>query len=296
MDTITEQRLADAVLARMAECKNARLQQIMASLVRHLHAFAHEVELSESEWFAGIGFLTQTGQWCDERRQEFILLSDVLGVSMLVDAINHRKSEGATESTVFGPFYREGAPDFLLGASIAGSTAGEPVIVSGHVRDTSGTPIAGALLDVWQTAPNGLYDTQDPDQSGMNLRGKFRTDAQGRFEFRTVKPTSYSIPEDGPVGKMLRALGRHPYRPAHIHFIVSAPGFEPVTTHLFVAGDAYLDSDVVFGVKDSLVVDFVRHDSREEAATRNTSAPFYTVGYDFGLQPATAAAGTAPAT
>ena len=292
MDTVSENRLADAVLARMADCKDARLQQIMGSLVRHLHAFAQEVELSESEWFAGVRFLTQTGQTCDDKRQEFILLSDVLGVSMLVDSINHRQSKGATESTVFGPYYREGARELQLGASIAGSSAGEPAIVSGRVRDDTGAPIEAALLDVWQTDANGLYDTQYPKQSGMNMRGKFRTDQQGRFEFRTLKPTSYSVPDDGPVGKLLRALGRHPYRPAHIHFIVSAPGFQPVTTHLFVAGDPYLDSDVVFGVKNSLVVEFVRHDSREEAATRNIAAPFYTIEYDFGLQPDPAAAGT----
>ena len=292
MDTVSENRLADAVLARMADCKDARLQQIMGSLVRHLHAFAQEVELSESEWFAGVRFLTQTGQMCDDKRQEFILLSDVLGVSMLVDSINHRQSKGATESTVFGPYYREGARELQLGASIAGSSAGEPAIVSGRVRDYTGAPIEGALLDVWQTDANGLYDTQYPEPSGMNMRGKFRTDQQGRFEFRTLKPTSYSVPDDGPVGKLLRALGRHPYRPAHIHFIVSAPGFQPVTTHLFVAGDPYLDSDVVFGVKNSLVVEFIRHDSREEAATRNIAAPFYTIEYDFGLQADPAAAGT----
>jgi protocatechuate 3,4-dioxygenase beta subunit len=286
MREFNEDNLTDAVLARLQGCTDPRLKQIMSSLIRHLHAFVREVELTEAEWFEGIRFLTGTGQMCDDKRQEFILLSDTLGVSMLVDAINHRKPSGATQSTVLGPFYVTGAPELPLGANIARGEGGEPAVLSGRVLGLDGRPIGGAMLDVWQTAPNGLYDIQDPDQPEMNLRGRFRTGADGRFEFRTVLPVSYPIPTDGPVGKMLLHLGRHPYRPAHIHFIVSAPGYEPVTTHLFVEGDGYLDSDAVFGVKNSLVVKFARHDSAAEAARHEVRAPFYTAEYDFGLKPA----------
>jgi len=222
---------------------------------------------------------------CDDKRQEFILLSDVTGVSMLVDAINHRLSEGATESTVFGPFYREGAPELPMGATISKDGRGEPAVVMGRVLSTDGTPIAGALLDVWETDENGMYEQQDPEQPDMNLRGKFRTDSEGNYCFVGIKPVSYSIPNDGPVGQLLRSLGRHPFRPAHIHLLITAPGFIPVTTHLFVKGDKYLDSDAVFGTKDSLVVDFVRHESQAEAERYHVTAPFYIVNYDFVLKP-----------
>jgi hydroxyquinol 1,2-dioxygenase len=285
MNQTAETRLTESVLARLRDCEHPRLAHVVTSLIKHAHAFVREVELTEAEWFRGIEFLTQTGQMCDAKRQEFILLSDTLGVSMLVDAINHRAVPNATESTVLGPFYVAGARELPAGASIAGATPGEPTIVAGRVLTPTGQPIAGALLDVWQTAPNGLYDVQDPNQPEMNLRGKFRTDPRGRFRLRTVKPVSYPIPTDGPVGKFLTRLGRHPYRPAHIHFTVSAPGYRPVTTHLFVAGDPYLDSDVVFGVKPSLIVDFIRHDAKDEAAKLGLTAPFYTANYDFGLQP-----------
>ena len=264
---------------------NPRLKQVMTSLIIHLHTFIREVELSQEEWALGIQFLTRAGQICDEKRQEFILLSDITGTSMLVDAINHRLSEGATESTVFGPFYREGAPELPMGATISQDGRGEPAVVAGQVRSTNGTPIAGALLDVWETDENGLYEQQDPEQPDMNLRGKFRTDHEGRYFFVGIKPVSYAIPDDGPVGQLLRALSRHPFRPAHIHLLVSADGFMSVTTHLFVKGDPYLDSDAVFGTKDSLVVDFIRHTSEEEAARYHVTAPFYTVHFDFVLKP-----------
>jgi hydroxyquinol 1,2-dioxygenase len=284
MRNLSEHDLTEAVERRLQTTDDARTRQIMTSLVRHLHDFVRDVELTEAEWFEGIRFLTDTGHASDDKRQEFILLSDTLGVSMLVDAINHRHPEGATESTVFGPFHREGAPLVPAGASIAGTTAGEPTFVSGRVTDTEGRPLAGALLDVWQAAPNGLYDSQDPAHDGrLNLRGRLRTDAEGRYSFQTVKPVNYPIPSDGPVGRMLRACGRHPYRPAHIHFIVSAPGHQPVTTHVFVAGDPYLDSDAVFAVKSSLITPFNRHDSPQEAAARKTTTPFYTMEYDFTL-------------
>ncbi len=276
MPNQSDETLTQAVIARLATAKDARLKEIMTRLVTHLHAFVREVELTEAEWFEAIRFLTATGQKCDDKRQEFILLSDLLGVSMLVDAINHRKPRGATESTVLGPFYVEGAPDLPSGASIAGDTPGEPTEVSGRVLTPEGKPIAGATLDVWQASTNGLYDIQDPKQTPFNLRGRFRTDERGTYAFRTVKPTSYPVPTDGPAGEMLRAIGRHPYRPAHIHFIVSAPGYESVTTHLFVAGDPYLESDAVFGVKNSLVVDF------KTKADKSGDM----VSYDFGLKPA----------
>lgn len=285
MSNNTEEQITQNVLDSIAQTPNPRLKTVMTSLIRHLHAFTREVELTQEEWALAIEFLTRTGQMCDEKRQEFILLSDITGVSMLVDAINHRFPGGATESTVFGPFYREGAAELPMGATISKDGRGEPVVVTGQVLSTDGTPIAHALLDVWETDENGLYEQQDPEQPDMNLRGKFRTDSQGRYCFVGIKPVSYAIPDDGPVGQLLRALGRHPFRPAHIHLLISAKGFAPVTTHLFVKGDKYLDSDAVFGTKDSLVVDFVRHDSTEEAERYHVTAPFYTVEYDFVLKP-----------
>jgi hydroxyquinol 1,2-dioxygenase len=285
MSDNTKEQITQNVLDSIAQTPNTRLKEIMISLIRHLHAFVREVELTEEEWMSGIQFLTRTGQMCTDKRQEFILLSDTLGVSMLVDAINHSLSDEVTESTVFGPFYREGAEELPMGASISKDGRGEPTVVSGRVLSLDGTPIPHALLDVWETNENGLYEQQDPEQPEMNLRGKFYTDNNGRYCFVGIKPVSYSIPDDGPVGKMLSLLGRHPFRPAHIHMIVSAEGYVPVTTHLFVKGDKYLDSDAVFGTKDSLVVDFVYNDSEAAAARYNVTAPFYTVEYTFVLKP-----------
>ena len=283
MRDFNEHTATAAVLDRMSDTKDARLKQIMTSVVTHLHAVVREVEPTMDEWMAAIRFLTETGQKCDDKRQEFILLSDTLGVSMLVDAINNRKPSGATESTVLGPFHVAGAPKKKMGDTISMDGKGDPAYVSGRVVDQSGRPIASAQLDVWQTSSDGAYDVQDPTQPEMNLRGLFTTGADGRFFFRTVKPKHYSIPTDGPVGKMLVALGRHPMRPAHIHFIIGAPGFEPVTTHMFVAGDQYLDSDAVFGVKDSLVVDFVKHDDAVESKKLGLGNPYYTAEHDFAL-------------
>jgi catechol 1,2-dioxygenase len=281
-----EDRLTERVLHSLETVEDPRLKAVMESLVRHLHAFVREVELTPAEWLAAIRFLTAVGQKCDEQRQEFILLSDVLGVSMQVDAVANPAPPGATESSVLGPFYLEGAPMRPLGADLGPGTPGAPVLVSGRVVTAGGGPIAGAELDVWQTAPNGLYSTQDPLQEAMNLRGRVRTDAEGRFSFRTLVPSSYQIPSDGPVGALLKALGRHPWRPAHIHCIVRAPGHRPVTTMLFVAGDPYLRSDAVFGVHESLIVPFRRHDSAAEAARLGVTAPFYTAEFEFGLAPA----------
>ena len=285
MSDNTEEQMTRNVLESIAHTPNPRLKAVMTSLIQHLHAFIREVDLTEQEWLAAIQFLTRTGQMCDEKRQEFILLSDTMGVTMLVDAINHRLVGGETESTIFGPFYREGAAELPMGANISQDGRGEPAVVMGRVLSTDGMPIPHALLDVWETDENGLYEQQDPEQPDMNLRGKFRSDGEGRYCFVGIKPVSYAIPDDGPVGQLLKMLGRHPFRPAHIHLLVSAEGFVPVTTHLFVKGDKYLDSDAVFGTKDSLVVDFVRHTSEQEAVRYSVTAPFYTAEYTFVLKP-----------
>lgn len=287
MRGFTEETATEIVLARLSECNDDRLRQVMTSIIRHLHTVVREVEPSEEEWLDAIQFLTATGQMCDDKRQEWILLSDTLGVSMLVDAITNRKPVGATESTVLGPFHVEGAPDLPHGANISVEGKGEPLVVSGRVLGPDEKPLEGAELDVWQANPEGYYDVQQPDvQPAMNLRGRFRTGADGKFQFRSVKPCSYPIPTDGPVGRLLSALGRHPYRPAHIHFIVSAEGFQPVTTHLFVAGDPYLESDAVFGVKKSLIVPFELETSDERATLLGVTAPFYSATYDFKLSEA----------
>jgi protocatechuate 3,4-dioxygenase beta subunit len=283
MRDFNENNATAAVIERMSDASDARFKEIMTSVVTHLHAVVREVEPTLDEWMAAIQFLTATGQKCDDKRQEFILLSDTLGVSMLVDAINNRKPSGATESTVLGPFHVDGAPKKKMGDTISLDGKGDAATVSGRVLDEDGKPIEGAMLDVWQTSSDGAYDIQDPNQPEMNLRGLFTTGADGKFFFRTVRPSSYPIPTDGPVGKMLLAMGRHPMRPAHIHFIVGAKGFEPVTTHIFVEGDEYLDSDAVFGVKDSLIEPFVLHDDPAEAKKLGLGNPFYTAGHEFKL-------------
>jgi len=268
-----EKTLTAEVLKRVGRAPDKRMRQVAQSLVRHLHAFVREVRPTPEEWFMGIDFLTKTGHMCDGKRQEFILMSDTLGVSMLVDFINYGKSGKSTESTVLGPFYTEGPPEMPLGASIVKpGTPGEPCVASGTIKDAKGRPVAGAIIDVWQAGGDGFYDVQKPD--GVNLRARFRSDADGKFHFRCVKPASYPVPHDGPVGRLLTATGRHPMRPGHLHFMISAPGFEKLTTHLFVKGDKYLDSDAVFGVKQSLVVDFKKG--------RDGVAACY---YDFVLKP-----------
>jgi hydroxyquinol 1,2-dioxygenase len=286
MLNVTESNLTDTVLERLEKTADPRFKDVMASLIRHLHAFVREVELTEEEWFKAIRFLTATGQKCDDKRQEYILLSDVVGVSMLVDAINHRRPGNATENTVLGPFYVHGAPEIRNGDDMAAGWKGEPTYVSGRVLSTDGKPVAGAVLDLWQSNSDGMYDVQLADTGGKQLRARLRVDAEGRFRFRTIKPTAYPVPTDGPVGLVLNRMGRDSMRPAHLHFIVSAPGYETVVTHLFVAGDPYLDSDVVFGVKQSLVVEFKRNPSEAEAAKVGLKAPFYTASYDFVLKSA----------
>lgn len=284
MRNLTETNLSEAVIAAMAGAKDARFKTIMTSLVKHLHAFIREVGLTESEWLAGIRFLTAVGQKCDEKRQEFILLSDTLGATTMKDLVNNRKPPGVTEYTILGPFHRPDAPELLLSANIAGDLPGESTIMRGRVLSASGSPIPNARLDVWQSDAEGFYDLQMPNVQGPTLRGVFHTDADGRYVFRTIKPAFYPIPDDGPVGQMLAAMGRHPYRPAHIHFIISADGYKSVTTELFVEGDPYLDSDAVFGVRESLVVPFAQNDSDDH--TDQSDVPSFTVDYDFVLEPA----------
>jgi catechol 1,2-dioxygenase len=284
--TTTEDDITAEVMRRFETTEDPRLRKIMLSLVRHLHAFVKDVALTEAEWFKAIQFLTKTGHMCSDLRQEFILLSDTLGVSMVVDLISHRKAAGATESTVFGPFHRDGAPVLPAGSNIAPrDEQGTPTIVSGRVLNLEGHPIEGAVLDVWQVDSAALYDSQYPDSDELHMRGKFKTDREGRFLFRTTRPVRYAIPSDGPVGEMLNATGRHPWRPAHIHFVVTADGYDPVTTHIFDDIDEYLRSDTVFAVKESLICNFARHDARDEAATRyGIEPPFCTVEFDFVLQ------------
>lgn len=268
-----EKTLTAEVLARLRATPDPRLKQVMTGLVRHLHAFVREVRPTPGEWFRGIEFLTETGKWCDDKRQEFILLSDTIGVSMLVDFINYGRTAKATESTVLGPFFVEGAPELPMGANIARpGTPGDPCSMRGTVKDTRGKPVADAMIDVWEAAGDGYYDVQKPE--GTNLRARFRTGPDGKFRFRCVRPVSYPVPTDGPVGKMLAATGRHPMRPGHLHFKFTAPGCATLVTHLFAKGDKYLDSDAVFGVKNSLVVNFRRAKSGE-----------YEASYDFVLLP-----------
>lgn len=253
----TEETSVAVVNARMGDQSNPRLKTVMAALVQHLHEFIKDVHLTQQEWELAIQFLTKTGQICSEERQEYILLSDVLGASMLVDAINNRRPKGATENTVFGPFHVAGAPVRPMGDNISLDGKGESCLFEGHVVDLEGNPIQGAKIDVWSDNADGFYDVQQPDiQPKWNNRGVFITGADGAYNFVGIKPVSYPIPDDGPVGKMLGSLGRHPFRPAHMHFLVTAPGFQKLVTHTFVGDDDYIGSDTVFGVKETLVAPF----------------------------------------
>lgn len=282
MRNFDEFTITEAVLERVAAAADPRVRQVSEALIRHLHAFVRETEPTQAEWMAGIEFLTRTGHMCDAKRQEFILLSDTLGVSMLVDAINHRQPAGATETTVLGPFYVEGPPAFACGADISGGMTGLKLQVGGTVSGLDGTPIAGATIDVWHADAQGFYDVQRAGD--LTGRARFRSDAEGRFHFWTVRPAAYPIPHDGPVGDMLESQGRHPYRPAHIHFMISAPGRETLVTHVFAAGDDYLDSDVVFGVKDSIIRPYVEHAAGTAPDGRAMTGAYATLAYDFRLK------------
>ena len=278
---------AEVVNARMAPDINPRLRQVMTAIVKHLHAAVKEIEPTQDEWLAAIKFLTDTGHMCTDWRQEFILLSDTLGVSMLVDAINNRRPNGATENTILGPFYVPNAPQYESGGNISLDGKGEPLVVRGRVTDTQGKPIAGAKIDVWQTNDDGFYDVQQKGvQPDMNLRGLFNSDINGEYWFRSSKPRYYPIPDDGPVGKLLHQIGRHPNRAAHLHMIVTAAGFEPVVTHIFTPDCPYLEEDAVFGVKESLIADFKRVYDPVEAKALNFADPFWSVNWDFVLAPA----------
>ena len=269
-----EDRITKEALKRVSTTPNKRLRTLLESLVKHIHAFARETAITPEEWFAGIQFLTATGQKCDKERQEFILLSDTLGLSMMLDAINHRdEATNVTESSVIGPFYRPGSPIYPNGSAIYSDTEGEPVTVSGTIKSPSGKPIQGALVDVWQTAPNGLYYSQDASQKEYNLCGRFYTEADGSYKFVTLMPHSYPIPVDGPVGEMLRASKRSHYRPAHVHFRVTAPGHREVVTEFYTKGDKFLDLDPVLGVKKSLIIEYKK------------GASGYRLDQDFVLQP-----------
>lgn len=278
MRNLNQDNITQAVIASFGDTRDSRLKEIMISLVQHLHAFAREVKLTEAEWFAGIEFLTRCGHITDERRQEFILLSDVLGLSMLTVAMNQDKPHGCTEATVFGPFHVKNAPHYELGADISNGAKGTPCLVRGRVLDTRGQPVAGAHLDVWQSDEDGLYDVQHEGLTQAQARGTLNADAQGCYHFRSIVAVPYAIPHDGPVGALLEATGRHPWRPAHLHFKIDAPGYQTLITHVFRDQSDYLDSDAVFGVRQSLVCDWVPQPDGS-----------YLLEYDFVLNPASVA-------
>jgi len=287
MANFNEHNLTDEVVRSFANTPNKRLKFLIEETVKSLHDLVRRTELTFEEWNQAIEFLTRTGQTCTPLRQEFILLSDVLGVSMLVDAVNHREREGATETTVLGPFYVGEHRVTPHGANISEGIDGEVMFVQSRVTDLAGKPLAGAEIDVWHADDDGFYDSQKADYAtrGPSLRARFVTDADGRFSFRTILPCSYPIPTDGPVGALITATQRHPMRPAHVHFLVKAEGYEPLITHVFLDGDQYLRSDVVFGVKDELIA---RVEPRNEAALPNgerVSGLWHLMTYDFQMKP-----------
>jgi hydroxyquinol 1,2-dioxygenase len=287
----TERRnLADADLTRAVEASfdstpDPRLRELMQALTRHLHAFISEVELTEDEWFAAIDFLTRTGHMCNDKRQEFVLASDVMGLSMLTIGINHRHPNGATESTVFGPFFIEGSPAFQNGDDLANGAPGTPCYVSGTVRSVTGEPVPGALIEIWQADEDGLYDVQYTDLDEARGRGHLHSDDEGRYWFWTVHPEAYPIPTDGPVGELLNATARSPMRPAHIHFMVKAPGYQTLITHVFDEADQYLDTDAVFGVRSSLLTGFEHHEDGSAPDAREMSGPWARTEFDLILAP-----------
>jgi hydroxyquinol 1,2-dioxygenase len=287
MANFNEHNLTDEVVRSFANTPNKRLKFLIEETVKSLHDLVRRTELTFDEWNQAIEFLTRTGQTCTPLRQEFILLSDVLGVSMLVDAVNHREREGATETTVLGPFYVGEHRVTPHGANISEGIDGEVMFVQSRVTDLAGKPLAGAEIDVWHADDDGFYDSQKADYAihGPSLRARFVTDADGRFSFCTILPCSYPIPTDGPVGDLIAATQRHPMRPAHVHFLVKAEGYEPLITHVFLDGDQFLRSDVVFGVKDELIA---RVEPRNEAALPNgerVSGPWHLMTYDFQMKP-----------
>ncbi len=282
MPYATEENLTDLALKQWEACHSPRLRQIMKSLVKHVHGFAREVDLKQDEWLMAMDWLARTGKLSSEKRQEFILLSDVLGLSMLVDAINHRFPEGATPSTVIGPFHIDDSPELPMGADLAEGLAGETCFLVGTVRGMDGKPVEGAKLDIWQADADGLYESQLGAEE-PTLRAIFHTGADGKYAIRTIAPPGYSIPMDGTVGDLLRHTDISHFRPAHIHFYISAPGYETLITHLFKKDAKYIDSDVVFGVKDQLIVEFKKHAPGKTPTGEISSQPFLVVNYDFIL-------------
>jgi hydroxyquinol 1,2-dioxygenase len=281
---VTEDNITELAEQRWGTARDPRTAEVLPALVRHLHAFAREVRLTEAEWMAAIEWLTRTGQMSDEKRQEFILASDVLGLSMLVVQVNHRFDERATPATVLGPFFIEGSPEFDFGADMSDGIAGEPLIVHGTVRDLDGQPVAGASLDVWQADAEGAYEAQlHVDEA--RLRGKYTSRDDGTYCVRTIAPKGYTIPMDGTVGDLIGRTEISEYRPAHVHFLVKAEGFEPLITHLFEQDTPYLDTDVVFGTKSELVVRFERHEGGVTPDGVETDGSWLEAAYDFVLQP-----------
>jgi hydroxyquinol 1,2-dioxygenase len=283
MQLVTEDNITDLAVERWATAKDPRLAQIMTALVRHLHDFAREVRLSEAEWMAAIQWLNRTGQISDEKRQEFILGSDVLGISMLVVQMNHRLDPDATPNTVLGPFHIDGSPPVAFGADMSEGIAGTPLFVHGTVRDLSGAPVGGAVLDVWQADGDGMYEAQLPVDEAR-LRAKYTTREDGSYCVRTVAPLGYAIPMDGPVGELVGATEISHFRPAHVHVLIDVPGYEPLITHLFQEGADYLDSDVVFGTKEELVVAFEERQAGPTPDGGAINGPWLSAEYDFVLQ------------
>jgi hydroxyquinol 1,2-dioxygenase len=281
---VTEDNITELAVERWATAKDPRLAELMTALVRHLHEFAREVRLTEAEWMAAMQWLTATGQISNEKREEFILASDVLGLSMLVVQMNHRLDPAATPATVLGPFHIEGSPDLGFGGDMSEGLAGVPLFVHGTVRDLDGAPVPNAVLDVWQADDEGAYEAQLGEVDEARLRAKYAAREDGRYCVRTIAPKGYTIPMDGPVGDLIGRTQISHFRPAHIHFLINEPGFEPLITHLFQEGAEYLDSDVVFGTKQELVVSF---DEREPGPTPDGGSidvPWLEARYDFVLQ------------
>lgn len=290
MRNFNEQTITDAVIERFSSSADPRVRDVCTSLVKHLHDFVRDVRPSHDEWEQAIDFLTRTGKICDGNRQEFVLLSDTLGVSMLVDAVNNPAGGDITQSTVLGPFYVQDPQVFPLGADIAGNMRGMPTFVSGSVSSEDGAPLAGALVDVWHSDDDGFYDVQQLGKlGGAAGRGRFITNEDGKFWFWTIKPTCYPVPTDGPVGEMLKAQGRHPWRPAHFHYMIYAPGHRRLVTHIFDRADQYLDSDAVFGVKDELVRNYPEHPPGIAPDGTKRDASYATIEYDFVMAKISAA-------
>ena len=289
MRDLTAETITEAVIGTIDKTQDPRFKQVLTSLIRHLHAFARDVELAPEEWATAMDFLWRAGQMSDDKRNEFVLASDLLGLSSLVDILHSRPGAGGTEFSLLGPFYQDDSPELAVGGDLIGDNDGQRLLVSGRVLSTADEPLAGALLDIWQTAENGLYPAQDPAQPADNLRRKMRTDGEGNYSFTTIRPLGYTVPDDGPMGEVLRATGRHAWRPAHLHFKVSAPGFAPLVTELYMSDDPYLEEDAVFGVRASLTPPMVPVESDEEAARHGLAAPFHRIDFDFKLRPEDAA-------